>query len=159
MKKYNALASKLGEYAAEEEAYLENIEEMQDLYDNLIEANVAYIDASNKLEEARALKTALETIKTLVMYSEDGETVVSLEEYNRFIVDQEKELVRLEERMQKLMNELYFGEWLADEGKYAEAKILELQNEIQALQVEIEMRAALIEKYLDILSHLLSEVE
>lgn len=159
VKKYNALASKLGEYAAEEEAYLENIEEMQDLYDNLIEANVAYIDASNKLEEARALKNALETIKTLVMYSEDGETVVSLEEYNRFIVDQEKELVRLEERMQKLMNELYFGEWLADEGKYAEAKILELQNEIQALQVEIEMRAALIEKYLDILSHLLSEVE
>lgn len=159
VKKYNALASKLREYAAEEEAYLENIEEMQDLYDNWIEANVAYIDASNKLEEARALKNALETIKTLVMYSEDGETVVSLEEYNKFIAEQEKELVRLEERMQKLMNELYFGEWLADEGKYAEAKKLELQNEIQALQVEIEMRSALIEKYLDILSHLLSEVE
>lgn len=159
VKKYNALASKLGEYAEEEEAYLENIEEMQDLYDNWIEANVAYIDASNKLEEARALKNTLETIKTLVMYSEDGETVVSLEEYNKFIAEQEKELVRLEERMQKLMNELYFGEWLADEGKYAEAKKLELQNEIQALQVEIEMRSALIEKYLDILSHLLSEVE
>lgn len=159
VKKYNALASKLGEYAEEEEAYLENIEEMQDLYDAWMESNMSYIDACNKLEDAKALKNALETIKTLVMYSEDGETVVSLEEYNKFIADQEKELVRLEESMQKLMNELYFGEWLADEGKYAEAKKLELQNEIQALQVEIEMRAALIEKYLDILSHLLSEVE
>jgi hypothetical protein len=159
VKKYNALASKLGEYAAEEDAYLENIEEMQDLYDTWLAANIAYIDAENAVAEAQALKNALDSYKSLAMYSTDGSTIVGLDDYEKFIADQEKELIRLEETLQEKIIELYYGEWLVDEGKYAMAKELELQNEITKLRTEIEMRAALIEQYLEILDQLLDVEE
>jgi hypothetical protein len=159
VKKYNALASKLGEYAAEEDAYLENIEEMQDLYDTWLAANIAYIDAENAVAEAQALKNALDSYKSLAMYSADGSTIVGLDDYEKFIADQEQELIKLEETLQEKIIELYYGEWITAEGKYAMAMELELQNEITKLRTEIEMRAALIEQYLEILDQLLDVEE
>ena len=145
-------------YYDEEEDYMAFIEQMQEIEDAQISAKMTYARAKN---ETIAPATALQVLNELLeakIYSSTGSDELAISELEAKIRTAGLELKALEEELIDLRAQLLLG--MKDkEGKYTAVKIAELQNEIQQIQIEIEMRAALIEQYLEILGQLLSVVE
>lgn len=152
------LKAKLAVYAAEEDDYLNFIEEMQYLSDAEVAAKMAYYDAKNEAIVPATALNVLNELLTAKIYSSDGSDELAIAELEKKIQTAGKELKALEEKLIDLQAQLAYGIKDVD-GKYAQAKIVELQNEIAVLMTEIEMRAALIEQYLEILDQLLDVEE
>ena len=145
-------------YDTEEEDYMAFIEQMQEIEEAQISAKMTYARAKN---ESIAPATALQVLNEFLgakIYSSTGSDELAISELEAKIRTAGLELKALEEELIDLRAQLDLG--MKDkEGKYTAVKIAELQNEIQKLQVEMEMRAALIDQYLEILGKLLSVVE
>lgn len=155
VQKINDLVAHIAEYEVEEEAYLEHIAEMQEFSDAYNAAQIAWVDATNERIQIEAAKNALTEIKGLKMFSAENGEAKTVEEFEKLIENEKKELIDLEKDLQHLINELYFGKKDHATGEYTAAKIAELENEIQKLQNEIEFRAGMIEYYLELLSFLM----
>ena len=151
---YDALYNNLMGYYAEEDDYLENIAQMQAVYDMGIEAQKALIDAQNVSAKIEAARNALNTYEAFLAFS-DGNNVLDINAYEAFIAEQKKALQKMEEEFAELMVKLEAG-LIASydaEGKitFDNNTIANLENEIEKLEASIEYHTAMIEYYLEAL--------
>ena len=143
---------------SEEEAYLEEMEVLQEAYDELNDAKIAKADATLDAQLAESAYNALASIKTEKMFVvAPGAEAETIEQFEAYIKTQEQTLIDLEKDLARLNNELEYGKKNPTTGEYTAAKMAELEANIEKYETAIEFLSARIEYYLEAIAAIMAD--
>lgn len=164
LEKYLTLNAEVARFEEAKEDYLAYIEGMQELAEAILENQIEVRDANIEEIAPFVAYNALKKLYAAKVYRVDGagEPYVDIEAFEKVIEDAKKELVKMQAELADLMSQLIAGIEVTIPGQtpeYLNVMINKLENEIAALEVEIDMLAAKIQGYLEALDQLLTTVE
>lgn len=160
-KKFMNLRTEVTYFEQIEPEYLDYLEDLQDMADRLTELYEAYIDAQNEAVLPESAYTAIKALVDSQAYVVDGQ-YMTVKKYEETIEAEKKKLIKLEAELTELLAQMQVGVLVqipGQEAQYAGIMKANLELEIAKLENELELRAALIEQYLEILTQLLGGQE